>query len=224
METAQTLAPYRALLSACPLFSGLGEEALSRALAFFDARKMLFSRGEFLHRAGEPLSCFGLVLEGGVQVASDDLDGNRMIMATVSPGETFGESLCFLGVREAPVSITAEEDSAVLRLSPASLSRAGADPQEAEFTRRFTAMLAARTLQMNSRIQILSKLTLREKLLTFFSDQAKKTGADTFSVPLDRKDMATYLGADRSALSRELARMKREGLIDYYRNSCRINR
>ncbi|MBQ2118632.1 MAG: winged helix-turn-helix domain-containing protein, partial [Clostridia bacterium] len=77
---------------------------------------------------------------------------------------------------------------------------------------------------MNSRIQILSKLTLREKLLTFFSDQAKKSGADTFSVPLDRKDMATYLGADRSALSRELSRMKREGLIDYYRNSFRIIR
>lgn len=224
METAQTLAPYRAVLSSCPLFSGLGEEALTRALSFFGARKVLFRRGEFLHRAGEPLTCFGLVLEGAVQVAGDDRDGNRMIMATVSPGETFGESLCFLGVREAPVYITAAEDCAVLRLSPESLSRAGADPQEAEFSRRFTAMLAARTLRMNDRIQILSRLTLRGKLIAFFSDQAKKNGSDTFSIPLDRADMAAYLGADRSALSRELSRMKREGLIDYYRNSFRLLR
>ena len=78
-------------------------------------------------------------------------------------------------------------------------------------------MLAERALSMNTRIQILSRLTIRDKLNALFTAFADRDGR-TVTLPFDRADMAAYLGADRSALSRELSRMKAEGLIDYHRN------
>ena len=86
---------------------------------------------------------------------------------------------------------------------------------------RFISALATRTLHMNQRIQILSRNTLRMKLTTFLSQYAAAQG-DSFTVPFDRASMANFLGADRSALSRELSNMRREGIIDYHHNWFRI--
>lgn len=94
-------------------------------------------------------------------------------------------------------------------------------------TDRFLRMLANRALSMNRRIQTLTRTTLRRKLITFFSECRDEFGSDIFTVPMDREGLASYLGTDRSALSRELSAMKREGLIDFRKNEfrlCRMNR
>ena len=202
----------------CTLFAGLAEEERNRSLAFFGAEVRRYARGELLHAPGTVFSSFALVLEGTVQVYCDDMEGNPMMMANVPPGETFGESLCFLE-RESPVYALAVTDCQLLHLRLIHLHH----PQgtfEEELARRFTAMLAERTLAMNNRIQILSKLTLREKLITFFSQYG--SAGRTFTVPFRREDMALYLGTNRSALSRELSKMRRDGLIDFSRNTFRI--
>ena len=72
-------------------------------------------------------------------------------------------------------------------------------------------------------LQILSKLTLRKKLIAFFTNASRNAGSRTFSVSMNRDDMADYMGTNRSALSRELAEMKREGILDYYRNSFQLH-
>ena len=102
------------------------------------------------------------------------------------------------------------------------LRSVGDDPLERQIYRRFVTMLAERALSMNDRIQILSKLTIREKLLTYFSQCARAAGSRTFTVPLDRESLAAYLGVNRSALSRELSTMQRDGLIEFYKNSFKI--
>ena len=92
----------------------------------------------------------------------------------------------------------------------------------AELQRRFTAALAAKTLMMNNRIQVLSRLTLRGKLTAYFTELAAAQGSSVIHLPMNREDTAAYIGVNRSALSRELARMKAEGLIDYRKNEVRI--
>ena len=153
----------------------------------------------------------------------DDIDGNRMIMANVTAGGTFGESLCFLHTAESPVYIVATEEAKVLWLRPDELFTAGDDELSAKLRNRFTAMIAERALSMNTRIQILSKLSIREKLIALFSSYSS-AGADSFEVPFNREDMAAYIGADRSAMSRELSKMKAEGIIDYHKEMFRILR
>ncbi len=202
----------RAAIEKCPLFSGLAEGQLERAMRFFSASAQKYKKGEFLHRVGQPLHRFGLVLSGAVQVYMDDMEGRSMIMANVEPGVTFGEALAFLG-SEAGIYICAAADCEVLWMSPDRI-RAPL-PDDRELVTRFIASFAQRMLQMNDRIQLLSKLTLREKLITFFSQQAAASGAWEFTLPFGRADMAVYLGCDRCALSRELSRMRAEGIIDY---------
>ncbi len=208
------------ILRSCALFSGLTDRELDYALDFFSAAERSYKKGDFLNRIGFPLPAFGLVLSGGIQVYMDDIDGNEMIMANVAPGGTFGESLCYLGL-DAPVYIRAMSETAILWLSTARMRHPEQEnPLDCALSVRFTAMLARRTLSMNDRIQILSKSTMRGKLIAFFT-QYSKLGS-TFTIPFSRADMAVYLGTERTALSRELSRMKREGIIDFHKNTFRI--
>jgi len=166
------------------------------------------------------MSRFGLVLSGTVHVMSFDLNGGAALMAAVSAGETFGEALCFLG-REAHVYVYAAREASVLWLSAQGLRAGDAAPLAMELRSRFCGMLADRTLRMNDRIQVLSKLTLRQKLIALFSQCLREGGAE-LDLPFDRERMAAYLGAERSALSRELSKMRREGLIEFRKNHFHI--
>lgn len=203
------------------LFKGLNETEIEKALDLFSSVKRKYSKGEMIASAGTRLEKFGLVLSGTVQVSFIDIDGNSVIMASVTKGDTFGESLCWLNIAEIPVTITAFTDVEVLLLSPQSLS-ASTDTLACELRNRFVSMLATKALAMNDRIQILSKPTVRQKIITFLSQYSNRSQSKTFSVPFDRETLALYLGVNRSALSRELSAMQKEGIIEFYKNTFKI--
>ena len=79
-----------------------------------------------------------------------------------------------------------------------------------------------KTLSMNNRIQVLSRLSLRGKLTAYFTELAATQGSNIIRLPMNREDTAAYIGTNRSSLSRELSRMKEDGLIDYWKNEVRI--
>ncbi|MBO4453235.1 MAG: Crp/Fnr family transcriptional regulator [Clostridia bacterium] len=205
----------------CRLFSGLEDKSLDEALCLYSAELRVLPKGAVIASEGGSLQKFGLVLSGAVCVSSGDIDGNTVIMNAVQTGGTFGESLCWLKAGEIPVRITATEDSRVLFLSPHGLACNG-DNVCSDLFRRFVSMLAERTLKMNDRIQILSRKTLREKLLILFAQYSESGRNRSFILPFDRESLAVYLGVNRTALSRELSAMKRDGLIDYYKNSFKL--
>lgn len=206
----------------CALFAGLTAEQTQAALRMFSAREKAYGRGEILKQAADPLPAFGLVLSGRVAVAMADIDGREMLLAHVSPGQTFGEALCYLK-EEAPIVISALTDARVLWLRCDCLRDAADDPLRRMMQSRFTAMLCRRTLQMNDRIQILSRGSIRQKLIAFFTECARDAGSPAFTVPFDRAGMAAYLAVDRSALSRELSHMRREGLLTYQKNAFTLH-
>lgn len=199
------LIPYYDILLKNPLFKGLRLEELEKEIERLDGKIKSYKKGEYLHRPNSKLKQFGFVLSGNVMACASDIDGNEVIMAEVQPGVTFGESLAFLKVSDSPVYVVASTDATVLWLNP-------------ESSERFTSLLATRTLTMNSRIQVLSQKTIRDKLMVYFSELAQRTGGKEFIVPMDREAMASYLGINRAALSRELSKMREEGLIDFNKN------
>ena len=196
---------HHPMILQCPLFQGLPPDALEYALSYFEAHVKAYEKGDFLH-----------------QVSMDDMDGHHIIMNNVSAGGLFGEAYCFLGT-DAPIYICAVTEAEVLWMRPTRVKAPRLPLQERDqmLANRFVAALASRTLSLNQRIQILSRRTLREKLITFLSQYATAQG-DTFTVPFDRASMANFLGADRSALSRELSHLRKEGVLDYHRNQFRI--
>lgn len=205
----------------CPLFQGLSQEQISLALRFFDAQESAYPRGSLLYQPGRPLRRFGLVLSGAVQVSMTDINGQTMVLNCVTGGQTFGEALCYLK-KEAPLVMEALQDTRILWLCCDNLLHVQDHhfPPAlcSELQRRFTAMLAERTLRMNDRIQILSRMSIREKLRAFFTECARDSGSGSFVIPFDRAGLAAYLGVDRSALSRELSHMQSDGEISYKRN------
>ena len=213
---------HHPMILQCPLFQGLPPDALEDALSYFEAHVKAYEKGAFLHQVSFPLERFGLVLSGTIQVSMDDMDGHHIIMNNVSAGGLFGEAYCFLGT-DAPIYICAVTEAEVLWMRPTRVKAPRLPLQERDqmLANRFVAALASRTLSLNQRIQILSRRTLREKLITFLSQYATAQG-DTFTVPFDRASMANFLGADRSALSRELSHLRKEGVLDYHRNQFRI--
>ena len=202
------------------LFKGLSEEELAYALRFFHAQERTCRRGELLNRPGEPQRSFGLVLEGIIHVSMDDFDGNQLLMATVTPGITFGEALCWLG-EETQISMESVTDARVLIMNTESLKIPPQQTLDTELIRRFMSMMAERLLRLNDRIQVLSKLTIREKVITLLSQYAVKDGT-TITLPFSREAMAVYLGTNQSALSRELSRMQEEGIIRFQGNRFEI--
>lgn len=202
-----------------PLFAGLTDSDFAEALTLCSAAPQSYQRDEFVKLSGEAFTAFGLVLAGSVLVYTDDLEGNPMLMAHVERGNTFGEALCYLK-KTPPIYVQAAEKTDLLWLRPA-FSGGQNGTLENKLTNRFTALLAERTLSMNERIQILSHKSIREKLMTYFQRYVRAQGK-VFEIPLNRNALALYLGTDRAALSRELARMKADGVIDYDGKSFKI--
>lgn len=209
-------------LKSCPLFAGLSDSELDLALEFFACSERSYKKGETILTPDSKLVNFGLVVSGAVQTYTLDIDGYEMIMATVQSGETFGESLSYLQ-KEAVIFISALYDTTVIWMSTERIrSQRFNSELERKLAYRFTALLANRALSMNDRIQILSKLTIREKLIAMFTEAVRKYESTSFTLPFDRTSMATYLGCDRASLSRELSKLQKEGLIKFTKNKFEI--
>lgn len=202
----------RALLKKTALFEGLTDEELTAALLFLDARESAYEKGDAVKPLHQPFIRFALVMQGRVQVYTDDLSGEQMMMAHVEKGGMFGESLSYL-VKDEPVYAVAAAPCRILWLSPENIRRLQPQtPLEQRLIHRFIASLASRALQMNDRIQILSKKTLEEKLKAFLSLYQMRRGM-VFTIPFNRTELATYLGVNRSALSRVMSRMQEKGIF-----------
>ena len=83
-------------------------------------------------------------------------------------------------------------------------------------------LVADKNARLMAKVEVISQKSLREKILTFLSLQAQMQGSGYFEIPMSRQELAEYLCADRSALSRELSGMKADGLLDYDRNTFRL--
>ncbi|MCL2350670.1 MAG: helix-turn-helix domain-containing protein, partial [Defluviitaleaceae bacterium] len=91
-------------------------------------------------------------------------------------------------------------------------------PGHEQLLRNYISAVADKGLELHERINCLLKPTARDKILTFLRRTAKEQQSGTFNVPMDRNAMAEYLNIERSSLSRELSRMKKDGLLDYHKN------
>ena len=207
----------------CPLFSGMNDEEFSQALHFLRAEQVTYKKRDILWGVCSVVPYFALVLRGTVNVCCDEADGGCTLMAVVTPGRTFGESLAYLE-KKASVYPVAATDCVLLQLHPGCLREHIDAPVVRKLQNNFAVMMAQRALEMNDRIQILSKTTLRAKIGALFRHYGGRPDDTVFFLPFDRAGMAFFLGTDRSALSRELGRMKKDGVIDYEKNRFRWKR
>ena len=212
------------ILLRCPLFEGIAPKDARAMLGCLGARTVEAARGASIFLEGSPAEYVGIVLSGAAQVLRDDFYGNRAIQAVLQPGELFGETFACAGLDRLPVAVEAAQPSRILLIRLRRITETCSNA--CEFHNRMVMNLlraiAGKNLMLNAKIEITSRRTPREKLMAYLLNQAKRAGGSTFTIPLDRQGLADYLGVDRSALSAEIGKLRREGLIESNRSAFRL--
>lgn len=206
-----------------PLFQGLSPADLDALAAAGLLRQKTFAKHIVIFRAGSQVQEIGVVVQGTVHIENLDLWGTKSILSSISAGQAFAETYAFCG-DALMVDAVAAEDCTVLLLSTRVLSDARVSPAVRDtLLRNLLAVSMRKSLSLSQRIFCTTPKTVRGRLLTYFSAQAAKAGGLEFDVPFNRQQMADYLNLDRSALSKELCKMRDEGLLEFEKNHFRLN-
>ena len=184
------------LLENAPLFKDVAPEEIDAMLQCLGTEEKEYEKGEIIFHAGDVIHSIGLVLTGRVQIENDDLWGNKSVLESVGPGFAFAESYACLPGEPLMVSAIAAEPSRILFLDTG---------------RVLTAYPSA--CSHHSRL-----VQIRGRLLSYLSFQAAKAGSHDFYIPFNRQQLADYLSIDRSAMSAELTKMRKEGILETDKN------
>ena len=203
-------------MTSSPLFRDIAPADLASLLDCLDARERAYEKGAWLLRRGERTDRLGLVLSGTVHILREDFWGSRSIVGLAGPGEIFAESYALAG-EPLEVSVLAASDARVLFLRvETALTGCG------QLTRNLTALLAEKNLTLTRKMRHMARRTTREKLLSYLSAQALRSGGPEFDIPMDRQQLADYLAVDRSAMSAVLGRLREEGVLEFRKNHFRL--
>ena len=211
---------FFSIIRSSPLFSGISELELAAMLTCLDAKQENFPKDAFLLRAGDTAESIGLVLSGSVLVVQEDIWGNRNILSKAGVGQVFAAAYaCAPGAR-LNVSVVAESAAVVLFLNVKRVLTvcSSACAHHSRVIRNLLGELANKNLRLGEKVTQISQRTTRAKLLSYLSAEAQRLGRYEFDIPFSRQQLADYLAVDRSALSAELSRMKKDGLIEFEKN------
>lgn len=207
-------------LSKTPLFRGIMPQEIETLLGCLNPCNKTFRRGSVIYHAGDIISTIGIVLSGSVSIENDDVWGNKSILDRIGPGQVFAETYaCSPGV---PLMITAVamETSEILLLDIGHVLQvcANACGFHNKLIQNLLFIASQKNLHLSRRIFHTSSKSIRGRLLSYLSFQASQQKTLSFEIPFNRQQLADYLSVDRSAMSNELSKMQKDGLIEVHRN------
>ena len=209
------------ILRECPLFDRIGDESLKEMLGCLNAKERSYKKGDAVFAEGDKAKYLGIVLEGSVQLVRVDYYGNRSILANIEPPQLFGEAFACAGLKSLPVDAVAAADTKILLLDAQRIARpcGNACPCHGQTILNLLHIVAKKNLVLHQKIEITSKRSTREKLMTYLLLQAKNAKSHTFTVPYDRQELADYLEVDRSGLSAEISKLRNEKVLECRRST-----
>ena len=207
-----------------PLFTGIKEEELLPMLTCIGGYIQEYTKSKFILLSKEPIKCVGIILDGTVHMIKEDIWGHKTVLAFMKQGELFGETFVCGDRFTSEVTFYAATHCKVLYIPfYKTLHMCNTSCVfHHRLVENMVRLIANKNAQLMEKIEITSKKTLREKILTYLSLQAQLNKKNYFEIPLGRLELADYLCADRSALTRELNNMKSEGLIDFDKNTFHL--
>lgn len=207
------------LLQCCPLFSGIEPADIPAILQCLEARSAVYAKKDSILRAGESTSSLGLLLTGHASLVQEDFWGNRSILAIIQPGQLFAEAFACLPGAVLTVDVRAVDASEVLFLNTRRLLNPCGSA--CAFHRRMLCNLlsemAEKNRHLNEKVTHMAQRTTREKLLSYLSAESARQQSACFMIPYDRQQLADYLAVDRSAMSHELSKLQKEGVLHFQR-------
>ena len=211
---------YQTTLAQCALFEGIDAADLQPMLGCIGGHVISAAKGQTIFSEGDPAIYVGMVLTGAVRMVREDYYGNRSIVAHIGPGDLFGESYACAGLTSLPISVVADVDSKLLVMDCRRITTtcSSACAFHSRIIRNLLRLVAEKNLVFDQKIQITSRRSTREKLMAYLMNQAKLFNSNSFAIPYDRQELADYLEVERSGLSAEISKLRKEGILESERN------
>jgi len=208
----------------CMLFNDIDKHELSEMLVCLNFRVRSCKRNDIVNMAGDHFEGVGVVVDGQAAVVKESASGEKIILTILRPGELFGEMAAFTGSRTWPATVIAQTDCTVMYVPAEKLvgQCANSCMGHRKLIMNMLGILAKKAMTLNRQLEYLSIRSIRGRIANYLLEQQKRSGTSTFMLPLNRNELAGFLNVTRPSLSREMCRMRDEGMLDFHRSSVRI--
>lgn len=211
------------LLKKTPLFMGCSENEIEHMMTCLMHEQKRYQKGQYIYRSGQIVNDVCLVLSGSVQIESIDVLGNKSILGISEAGDIFAESYACIPDQPMLVDVITREESEILFINvPTLFSECNSCGHGAKLIQNLLRITSKKNLNLSMRIFHSAPKTIRARLYSYFSEQISIQGSNDIRIPLDRQQLADYLGVERTALSKELGKMRDEGLLTFHKNEFHI--
>lgn len=215
---------YTPILKNCALFRRMSEKEMEQLIKCLDAQIRFHQAGDYIFFAGDEINTVGIVLSGMIEVMKENLAGDKHILAFLGPADMFAEGIVCTVKRISPVTVRVKEDARILFIQYDKIVKSCGNSCEyhVSLIRNMMIVLGEKNVNLNRKLELLVLKGMREKIALFLLNEARERGSIMFQILLNRTELADYLNVSRTSMCRELARMKEEGMIDFYGNSFKI--
>jgi CRP-like cAMP-binding protein len=215
---------YYSILKDCALFRKINETEFGHLMECLGAQVRNLQADEYIFLAGDEVNHIGIVLTGTAEIVKENLAGNKHILAMLGPSDMFAEGIVCTAKRISPVTVRVKEDAKILFIPYERIIRSCGNSCifHINLIQNMMVVLGEKNINLNRKLELLILKGMREKLVSFLLGESGERGSSMFQIKLNRTELADYLNVSRTSMCRELARMKEEGLIDYYGNSFKL--
>ncbi len=215
---------FYSVIEKCPLFDGISRTDFSGMLGCLGAKALDMKKGQPVLMEGDSTNYIGVILSGSVQIVREDYYGSRSVLSHIGVAQIFGEAYAFSEAQALPVSVIPDQDGRVLMLDSRRIASccSNACDFHNKMIYNLLRLVANKSLMLHQKIEIISKRTTRQKLMSYLLNQAKLQNSNSFTIPFDRQSLADYLEVDRSGLSVQISQLRSEGILESEKNYFRL--
>ncbi len=215
---------YYPILKNCALFRNIDEIEFGHLMKCLGAQVKSFRAEEYIFFSGDEVSSVGIVLSGVVEVMKESLAGNKHIVAFLGAADMFAEGIVCTVKRISPVTVRVKEDANILFIPYERVIKSCGNSCvfHINLIQNMMVVLGEKNVNLNRKLELLTLKGMREKIASYLLNESSIRSSSMFQIMLNRTELADFLNVSRTSMCRELARMKDEGLIDFYGNSFKV--
>lgn len=206
------------------LFSGINESNMLSLLKCLGINTKKYKKSSVIIPFETKITSIGIVLEGSIEVIKEDINGNKIILAKLSENGIFAENIVCAGIEKSPIKVTATSNCEILFIPFEKVLSTCTNTCHfhKQLIQNMLKVIASKNILLNLQIDLLGKKTTKEKLFTYLRTQMETAKNNRFLIPYNRNELADFLCVDRSAMSRELCKMRDDGIISFNKNYFEI--
>lgn len=204
------------------LFENVQNNEVLELLKCIGIKTKVFRKNAYILKAGSKIDYLAVILGGNAVMSKTDSFGKQTIIEKLRMNDIFGHNIVCCGLDKSPVDVVAENECEVLFLPFEKVVTPCEKlcPYHLQLIKNVMKMISKRNSLLNDKIDIIGQKTTRDKILALL--ETYRNGQRVFTIPYSREEMAKFLCVDRSAMSRELCRMRDEGILKFSKNHFEI--